>query len=184
MLLRAGDIHHCQTGAGGRDFTRNPQCKAAHAGLQHQFAATQCGRCKLAAFKLLGLTQVRARFIAEKDVVRLQRRETCVRSSRIRARQQHGLHAGQTKQVHAVDLQRILAPRQARLNHQHRAGFGHFGARGQHRVDGFVKTIARPHQLQIGFASDQAHAAPELIDGSAVDELHCQAQRHPERDRE
>ena len=27
-------------------------------------------------------------------------------------------------------------------------------------------------------------AAPELIDGSAVDELHCQAQRHPERDRE
>ena len=121
---------------------------------------------------------------AEEHHARPQGREAQVVAVAVRKRHQPGLHAQYAEEVHAEDAQALLTPRQARLDLQHRARRGHLRPARQGDEEALVEAVARSHHLQVGLARDRAHAAAELVERGAVDQVHRQPERDAERDRQ
>ena len=101
---------------------------------------------------------------------------------RRRHRQEGGGDSHEAKEVDAQDAQGSLPTGQARLDLQQGTGLGDLRPQGQAEVQFLVKAGLGSDHLEIGLATEQPHAAAKLAQGLGMDELHRQAQGHPQGD--
>ena len=98
--------------------------------------------------------------------------------------EQAGLQLTRPEQIDPDDRQRFVAPRDPRLDLERRTDRRDSGPSRDQRIQRLVETFARTPQRQIGIPGQHPRRLRHLADRRRIDDLHREAERHAERDRQ
>ena len=94
------------------------------------------------------------------------------------------LDDARAEDVDADDAQRLVAPRDPRVDLDHGTRCSDAALPCQHRVQALVEARARSPHLEIGCAGKRLDALGELPDSAGVDQLHRKPESDAQRQRE
>ena len=98
--------------------------------------------------------------------------------------QQHGLHLRGAQRVEAQNAENVRAARKRNLEIHGRVCRLDLRQAREARVERLLESGARAAHHQVGFSGEMPGRQFEFVDCARVDEMHCNAQRHAQRDGE